>query len=67
MIQDFVSRGISGSDPLSRTTLRLTYDGEVPEEVPQLDDRGIDEALRILTDGGVCRPVARLRPLGVLH
>ena len=67
IIEDFEARGISGADPLNRTTLRLSYDGEVPQEVPQLDDRGIDEALRILTESGVCRPVARLRPLGVLH
>ena len=34
--------------------------------VPQLDDRGVDEALRILQSHRIVRPVARLRPLAVL-
>jgi hypothetical protein len=35
--------------------------------VPQLDDRGVDAALRILQDDDVLRPVARMRPLAVLN
>ena len=35
--------------------------------MPQLDDRGVDEALAILTRNGLVRPVARLHPVAVLH
>jgi hypothetical protein len=34
--------------------------------VPHLDNRGVDEGLRILTAAGIVRPVARLRPFAVL-
>jgi hypothetical protein len=34
--------------------------------VPQLDDRGVDEALAILTRSKLVRPVARLHPVAVL-
>jgi RNA-splicing ligase RtcB len=67
IISDFAERGISGADVRGRRTLRFGYDGRAPEDVAQLDDRGVDEALRILVDAGICRPVARLRPLGVLR
>ena len=46
---------------------RFGYSDEAPSEVPQLDDRGVDEALAILTKNGLSRPVARLRPLAVLR
>ena len=67
IIEDFQRRGISGTDPRERRTLRFAYGADAAEDVPQFDDRGIDEALRILTGAGICRPVARLRPLGVLR
>jgi hypothetical protein len=35
--------------------------------VPHLDDRGVEEAIRILAGHDLVRPVVRLRPLGVLH
>lgn len=66
IISAFERSGRSGPDPLARTTARYGYDGAAPAEVPQLDDRGVDEALGILTGHGLVRPVARMRPFAVL-
>jgi RNA-splicing ligase RtcB len=66
IISAFERSGRSGPDPLSRTTARHRYDGTAPAEVPHLDDRGVDEALGILTGHGLVRPVARMRPFAVL-
>jgi len=66
IIDAFARRGLSGQDPERRTTLRYRYSGAEPDEVGQLDDRGIDEALGILRGHDLVRPVARLRPLAVL-
>jgi RNA-splicing ligase RtcB len=65
-IADFNRRGLSGLDPERRCTIRFRYRTEEPEIVPQLDDRGIDAALGILTHNGLVRPVARMRPFAVL-
>jgi RNA-splicing ligase RtcB len=67
MIDDFAARGLSGLDPEHRTTLRYNYQGSEPELVPQLDDRGVDEALGILKGHRIVRPVARVRPIAVLN
>jgi hypothetical protein len=67
MIDDFAARGLSGLDPDNRTTLRYNYRGSEPEVVPQLDDRGVNEALDILRGHGIARPVARVRPIAVLN
>jgi RNA-splicing ligase RtcB len=66
-IKDFVERGLSRPDPLHRTTLRFDYTGGGATPVPQLDDRGVDEALAILRGHDIVRPVARLRPFAVLN
>lgn len=66
-IKDFVSRGLSRTDPLGRTTLRFDYSGNGPTLVEQLDDRGVDDTLEILRNHDVVRPVARLRPFAVLN
>lgn len=66
MIADFAARGLSRSHPEGHLTLRFRYDDDACERVPHLDDRGVDEALRILTDHRLVRPVARLRPFAVL-
>lgn len=66
IIDDFAARGLSGEDSQGRRTLRFRYDGAAPAEVPHLDDRGVDEALSVLTGHGLVRPVARLRPFAVL-
>jgi tRNA-splicing ligase RtcB len=66
IIDSFARRGLSGRDPRRRTTLRYRYTDGEPDEVAQLDDRGINEALGILARHDLVRPVARLRPLAVL-
>lgn len=66
-IDDFAARALSGLDPLGRRTLRFGYSDAAPAEVPQLDDRGVDEALGILVGNGLVRPIARLRPFAVLN
>jgi RNA-splicing ligase RtcB len=66
IISAFARDGRSGPDPYGRHTLRYTYGGTAPAEIPQLDDRGVDEALGILSGNGLVRPVARLRPFAVL-
>jgi tRNA-splicing ligase RtcB len=67
IIDSFVERGTSSSDPLGRTTLRFRYDDAAPRVVTHLDDRGVDEALSILVRNGLVRPVARMRPRAVLN
>jgi len=66
IISAFEKSGRSGPDPRGRTTARFGYEGSAPAEVPQLDDRGVNEALGILTGHGLVRPVARMRPFAVL-
>jgi RNA-splicing ligase RtcB len=66
IVSAFEKSGRSAADPLGRTTMRYRYDGTAPAEVPHLDDRGVDEALGILTGHGLVRPVARMRPFAVL-
>lgn len=66
-IEDFEARGLSGPDPAGRRTLKFGYSDQAPAEVPHLDDRGVDHTLKILSDNGLVRPVARLRPIAVLN
>jgi tRNA-splicing ligase RtcB (3'-phosphate/5'-hydroxy nucleic acid ligase) len=66
-IQQLERLRISGPDPRGRTTQRYDYGGGGPVSVPQLDDRGVDEAVRILSGRGIAKPVARLRPFAVLN
>ena len=65
-IDDFAHRGLSGPDPEGRSTLRFRYSDSSPSEVPQLDDRGVNETLGILVRHDLVRPIARLRPFAVL-
>lgn len=67
LIEEFERSGRSGRDPAGRSTLRFRYGQDAPTAVAQLDDRGVDEALGILVRNGLVRPVARMRPLAVLH
>jgi RNA-splicing ligase RtcB len=67
VISDFAARGISRPDPQGRSTLRFRYDGAAPAQAQQLDDMGVNEALGVLVGGGLVRPVARMRPIAVLH
>jgi hypothetical protein len=66
-VADFADRGLSGPDRLGRGTLRFRYDGAAPTTVDHLDDNGVNEVLNVLVHGGLVRPVARMRPLAVLH
>jgi RNA-splicing ligase RtcB len=66
-VKRFVRQGFSQHDPRGRVTLRFGYSRSTPTEVPQLDDRGVDDVLRILMSHGIVRPVARLRPFAVLN
>lgn len=67
VIDDFVARGWSGDDPRRRRTLEFSYTGASPEAVHQLDDNGVNAALDVLVGNGLVQPVARMRPLAVLH
>jgi RNA-splicing ligase RtcB len=67
IIKQFSAHGFSRTDPRGRVTLRFDYSGAGPVEVRQLDDRGIDEALGILTEHRLVRPIVRLRPFAVLN
>jgi tRNA-splicing ligase RtcB len=66
-VTQFAKSRLSGADPHGRMTLRFRYSTVDPVEIGQLDDRGVDEALRILARNGIVRPVARLRPFAVLN
>lgn len=67
VVSDFAERGISAADPRGRSTLRFRYDGQAPSDAAQLDDKGVNEVLGVLVRGGLVRPVARMRPIAVLH
>lgn len=67
IIEQFARRGVSGPCEQGHTTLRFRYRDSEPAVVPHLDDRGVDEAVGILAAHDLVRPVARLRPLAVLH
>ena len=66
-IARFVDGRLSDRDPSGRTTLRYDYAGAGPVDVPQLDDRGVDDVIEVLVRNGIARPVAKLRPFAVLQ
>jgi len=53
-------------DKAARFTRVYRYGSSSVEQRPQLDDNGVDRVLRALVSHDIARPVARLRPLGVL-
>jgi RNA-splicing ligase RtcB len=67
VIDNAVRAGWSDRDEQGRSTWRFRYGQDEAEQVPHLDDRGIDAALGILTRHDLVRPVARLRPMAVLN
>jgi len=67
MIDRAAELGRSGPHPQGHRTLRFRYDGAAPAEVAHLDDVGVLQGLSILVDHGLVRPVARMRPMGVLN
>jgi tRNA-splicing ligase RtcB len=67
VVQQFADHGLSGHDPAKNRTLRYRYSGAEPERVAHYDDRGVDAAMNVLVSHELVRPVARLRPMAVLH
>ena len=67
VVQQYADRGLSASDPARHSTLRYRYSGAEPEAVEHYDDRGVDAAVDVLVSHELVRPVARLRPMAVLH
>lgn len=67
VVSDHVRRGLSGPDPQGRSTLRFRYADDAPTEAAHFDDHGVDAALDVLVGNGLVSPVARMRPLAVLH
>jgi tRNA-splicing ligase RtcB len=67
IIDAFAQSGVSGHDEGRHSTLRFRYGDDDPAHVAHLDDRGVDEALAILTRNDLVRPVARMRPVAVLN
>ena len=67
VVENLAARGISGTDPLRHRTLRYRYSDAAPTEVPHYDNRGVDAALDVLVRHRLVRPVARMRPIAVLH
>ncbi|MGB3828207.1 MAG: RtcB family protein [Ornithinimicrobium sp.] len=67
VIKQMERSGASGPDPHGRSTLRFHYDDREPNRVTHLDDGGVNAAMSVLTGHQIVRPVARMRPVGVLH
>lgn len=67
VISDLVRRGLSGEDPQGRSTRRYRYSDAAPAEVTHFDDNGVNAALDVLRRNALVRPVARMRPIAVLH
>ena len=67
VVSDHVRRGLSSLDPEGRTTRRFRYSDSAPTVVEHFDNHGVDAALDVLVRNGLVRPVARMRPLAVLH
>jgi RNA-splicing ligase RtcB len=67
VVSSMVERGLSGEHPERHTTRRYRYDDGAPSTVAHFDDRGVNAALDVLVRNGLVAPVARMRPLAVLH
>ena len=67
VIEQFERTGASKPDPLGRSTLRFRYSDAAPTRAAHLDDAGVNAAMSVLTQHRIVRPVARMRPMAVLH
>ncbi len=67
VVSDLVRRGVSGPDPGRHQTQRYRYDDGAPTLADHYDDQGVNAALSVLARNGLVRPVARMRPIAVLH
>ncbi len=59
--------GSRRTDPRGGSTRRYRYDDAAPTLAAHFDDNGVNAALRVLVRNGLVTPVARMRPLAVLH
>jgi len=67
VIDQFEQSGASQADPLGRSTLQFRYSDAAPARVAHLDDTGVNAAMSVLTGHEIVRPIARMRPMAVLH
>lgn len=67
VVADLARRGLSVEDPRGRSTRRYRYSDAAPTDVSHFDDNGVNAALDVLVRNGLVSPVARMRPLAVLH
>jgi tRNA-splicing ligase RtcB len=67
VIDQLERSGRSAADPQGRSTLRFRYEDSSPTRAAHLDDVGVNAALAVLTGHRIVRPVARMRPIAVLH
>jgi tRNA-splicing ligase RtcB len=67
LVADFAAKGWSKPHPAGHETLRFGYTDAAPRRTEHFDDNGVNAALGVLTDNGLIRPVARLRPFAVLN
>jgi tRNA-splicing ligase RtcB len=66
-VSEHVRRGLSDLDRQGRATRRYRYCDEAPTDAPHVDDNGVNAALDVLVRNGLVSPLARMRPLAVLH
>jgi tRNA-splicing ligase RtcB (3'-phosphate/5'-hydroxy nucleic acid ligase) len=67
VVSEHVRRGLSDLDRQGRANRRYRYCDEAPTVAPHFDDNGVNAALDVLVRNGLVSPVARMRPLAVLH
>lgn len=67
VVSRMVEHGLSGDDPGRRSTARYRYDDGAPSIAHHFDDNGVNAALDVLVRNGLVTPVARMRPVAVLH
>jgi tRNA-splicing ligase RtcB (3'-phosphate/5'-hydroxy nucleic acid ligase) len=67
VVSNLVERGLSGLDPQGRSTREYGYTDAAPSTASHFDDNGVNAARDVLVRNGLVRPVARMRPLAVLH
>lgn len=67
VVSDLVSRGLSGEHAARHSTRRYRYSDTAPTVVSHYDDNGVNAAMDVLVRNRLVRPVARMRPIAVLH
>ncbi len=67
VVSDMARRGLSLEDPYHRYTRRYRYSDAAPTTASHYDDNGVNAALDVLVRNGLVTPVARMRPIAVLH